>query len=133
MPAAPARAFAPGEILFDIGERHAPTWLVLEGAIELTRRDGLDQMAAITSQGVGEFTGEVSQLAGRASLAAGRAGAEGCTALPFDAAHLRALVVGSAELGEIVMRAFILRRVALIEAGRRRLGADRPAGRGASS
>src|SRR5262249_11213447 len=31
--------------------------------------------------------------------------------------HLRALVIGSADLGEIVMRAFILRRVALLEDG----------------
>ena len=38
-------------------------------------------------------------------------------ALPFDAAHLRALVIGLAEIGEIVMRALILRRVALIEDG----------------
>jgi thioredoxin reductase (NADPH) len=50
-------------------------------------------------------------------LACGRAGSEGCTALPFDAAHIRALMVGSAEVGEIVMRAFILRRVGLIEDG----------------
>ena len=72
---------------------------------------------AITSHGAGQFTGEISQLAGRAALATGRAGPEGCTALPFDAAHLRALVVGSAELGEMVMRAFILRRVGLIQEG----------------
>jgi thioredoxin reductase (NADPH) len=38
-------------------------------------------------------------------------------AAPFDPAHLRALVIGSADLGEIIMRAFILRRVALIESG----------------
>ncbi|MBV8653659.1 MAG: FAD-dependent oxidoreductase [Alphaproteobacteria bacterium] len=113
----PARDFAPGALLYEIGERYAPSWLVLKGTIEIERRDGLDRLAAITSQGVGEFTGEVSGLSGRASLAAGRAGLGGCTALPFDAAHLRALVIGSAELGEIVMRAFILRRVALIEAG----------------
>jgi thioredoxin reductase (NADPH) len=113
----PARDFAPGEIVFDIGERHVPAWLILAGAIDLQRREGVDHMAAITMQGVGEFTGEVSHLAGRAALASGRAGDKGCTALPFDAAHLRALVVGSAELGEIVMRAFILRRVALIETG----------------
>ena len=65
----------------------------------------------------GQITGEISQLAGRTSLAAGRAGPEGCTALPFDSAHLRALMVGSAEIGELVMRAFILRRVGLIEEG----------------
>jgi thioredoxin reductase (NADPH) len=37
--------------------------------------------------------------------------------MPFDATHLRALINGNAEVGEILMRALILRRVALIEAG----------------
>ena len=37
----PARTFAPGEAIFDVGERHAPAWLVLKGAIVITRRDGL--------------------------------------------------------------------------------------------
>ncbi len=113
----PARTFAPGELVFDIGERHAPIWLVLAGAIDIIRRDGLHADAAIVTHQVGHFTGEVSQLGGAASLAAGHAGPHGCTALPFDTAHLRALVIGSAELGEIIMRAFILRRVALIEDG----------------
>ena len=27
-----ARNFAPGEVVYDVGERHAPTWLVLAGA-----------------------------------------------------------------------------------------------------
>jgi len=113
----PARAFAPGELVFGIGDRHAPVWLLLQGSIDIARRDGLDHEAAITTHHAGQFTGEVSQLGGAASLAAGHAGPDGCTALPFDTAHLRALVIGSAELGEIIMRAFILRRVALIEEG----------------
>jgi thioredoxin reductase (NADPH) len=112
----PARKFAPGEIVFDVGE-HAPAWLVLKGSIDAVRRDGLNREAAITTHGVGQFSGEVSQLAGRESLASGRAGAEGCTALPFDAAHVRALMIGSAEIGEIMMRAFILPRVGLLEEG----------------
>jgi thioredoxin reductase (NADPH) len=113
----PAREFAPGEAVFEAGQRHAPAWLVLRGSIDVVRRDGLNREAAITSHRAGEFSGEVNQLAGRESLAAGRAGAEGCTALPFDAAHVRALMIGSAEVGEIMMRAFILRRVGLIEQG----------------
>jgi thioredoxin reductase (NADPH) len=112
-----ARHFAPGEAVYTIGERHAPAWLVLEGSIEVVRRDGLDHEAAITTHGPGQIAGEVAQLAGRPSLAGGRAGAQGCTALPFDAAHLRALVVGSADVGETIMRAFILRRVGLIQEG----------------
>ena len=113
----PPRDFAPGEIVYDIGERHAPTWLVLKGSIESARRDGLKHELPITTHMPGQFTGETSQLAGRPMLVAGRAGRQGCTAVPFDAPHLRALVIGSADLGEIVMRAFILRRIALLEDG----------------
>ena len=113
----PSREFAPGAIVYDVAERHVPVWLVLKGSIDVVRRDGLNHEAAITSLGPGQFSGEVSQLAGAATLASGRAGPEGCTALPFDGAHVRALMVGSAEVGEIMMRAFILRRVGLIEEG----------------
>ena len=90
---------------------------MLKGSIDVVRRDGLNRETPITTHHAGQFSGEVSQLAGRQSLAAGRAGAEGCTALPFDAAHVRALMIGSAEIGEIMMRAFILRRVGLLEEG----------------
>ncbi len=113
----PARRFQPHELIFNVGDHHAPVWMVLDGAIEVVRRDGLGRENPITVHGIGQFTGEVSQLAGRGSLAAGKAGAEGCLALPLDAAHLRALIIGSADLGEIVMRALILRRVGLIEGG----------------
>ena len=110
-----AQRFAPDETIFEVGTRHAPAWLVLDGAIEVRRRDGLGHEAPIVTIRPGQFTGELSQLGGRSSLAAGRAGPHGCTALPFDATHLRALVIASAELGELIMRALILRRVALIE------------------
>ncbi len=112
-----ARRFAPGEVVFGVGERGAPAWLVLDGEIDVFRRAGLVNEALITTHRAGQLTGEVSQLAGRPSLAWGRAGPNGCMALPFDAAHLRALVVGSADVGEVVMCAFILRRVGLIEEG----------------
>ena len=113
----PAREFAPGDIVFEVGERQAPAWLVLKGSIDVVRRDGLNREAAITTHHAGQFSGELSQLSGRETLAQGMAGAEGCTALPFDAAHVRALIIGSAEIGEILMRAFILRRMGLLEAG----------------
>jgi thioredoxin reductase (NADPH) len=112
-----AQDFAPGVAVYDVGERYAPAWLVIKGEIEVVRRDGLNHETAITTLRAGQFSGEVGQLAGRGTLAAGRAGPAGCTALPFDPAHVRALVVGTAELGEIVMRAFILRRVGLIQEG----------------
>jgi thioredoxin reductase (NADPH) len=113
----PATRFEPGAMIYAIGDRDSPSWLVLEGSIEVLRRDGLDRETPIVIYKPGQFSGEVNQLAGRGSIATGHAGSRGCTALPFDAAHLRALMIGSAEVGEIVMRAFILRRVGLIEEG----------------
>lgn len=112
----PTQTFAPDTVLFEAGERNVPAWLVLEGALEVVRRDGMHRHASVISHSPGQFSGEVSQLSGHGSIAAARAGAKGLTAVPFDAAHIRALMVGSAEIGEIIMRAFILRRVALINA-----------------
>jgi thioredoxin reductase (NADPH) len=111
------RTFAAGETVFDIGQKDVPVWLVLDGAIDVVRRDARGEDRPITSETPGQFSGEVSQLSGRPALAAGLASPTGVTAVPFDSAHLRALVIGSAEVGEIIMRALILRRVALLEEG----------------
>ncbi len=113
----PARDFAPGETLYAVGDRGVPMWLVLEGSIEAARRDGIGHQAHIGQIEKGQFSGEVSQLDGRSVLVMGYAGSKGCKALPFEAAQIRALVIGSAEIGEIIMRAFILRRVALLQDG----------------
>jgi thioredoxin reductase (NADPH) len=112
---APQR-FAAGEAVYEIGDRGTPAWLVLEGSIEVTRRDGLNSETRLTIEEPGQFTGEISQLAGSPALSAAHAGEKGCLAVPFDAAHLRALMIGSADIGEVVMRALILRRVGLIAA-----------------
>ena len=113
----PARRFEAGEKVFDVGDRNAGVWLVAEGGIIATRRDGLGRELLFATCGPGQFSGEVSELGGQASLAAACAAPEGCVAYPFDAPHLRALLIGSADIGELMMRAFILRRVALLEGG----------------
>ena len=112
-----ARRFAPGEMVFAAGQRQATSWLVLEGAIDVVRRDGRGHEEPLATETPGQMSGEVGQLSGQPTLATGRAGADGLLAAPFDAAHLRALIIGSAVVGETLMRAFILRRVALIQAG----------------
>lgn len=109
--------FEPGAFVYRVGDHAAPAWLVLEGSMDVFSHDGLSGETPITFHGVGQLSGEVNQLSGRPTLAGARAGADGCTAIPFDAAHLRALVIGSADVGEIIMRAFILRRVGLIDTG----------------
>jgi thioredoxin reductase (NADPH) len=111
----PARRFAPEEKLLDVGDRDTIVWLVVEGSIVASRRDGLGRESFFASGGPGQFSGEVSDLSGQASLAAVCAGPDGCLAYPFDLPHLRALLVGSADIGELMMRAFILRRAAFLE------------------
>ena len=109
------RRFAPDEKLLDVGDRNTTVWLVVEGSIVASRRDGLGREGLFATGGPGQFSGEVSDLAGHASLAMVCAGPEGCTAHPFDLPHLRALLISSADIGEVMMRAFILRRAALLE------------------
>src|SRR3984885_1804847 len=111
------RRFQSTEIVFELGQLGAPAYLVLSGSIEVAKRDPLGHTSAITTHGPGELTGEISQLAGGPSLAQGRAGVQGAEAVPFDSAQLRTLVVSTAEIGETIMRALILRRVFLIESG----------------
>jgi thioredoxin reductase (NADPH) len=111
----PKRVFAPDEKLLDVGDRNTTVWLVVEGSIVASRRDGLGREGLFATGGPGQFSGEVSDLAGHASLAMVCAGPEGCTAYPFDLPHLRALLISSADIGEVMMRAFILRRAALLE------------------
>src|SRR5258707_10302885 len=111
----PARYFAPDEKLLDVGDRNMAVWLVIEGSIVASRRDGLGRERIFATGGPGQFSGEVSDLAGHASLAMVCAGPDGYTAYPFAPPHLRALLISSADIGELMMRAFILRRAALLE------------------
>jgi thioredoxin reductase (NADPH) len=111
------RQFKPHEMVFKVGDVGAPAYLVLSGSIVVAGHDGLGRRNEITTHGPGELTGEISQLSGGPALAETYAGDNGAEAVPFDATQLRALVVATAEVGEAVMRAFILRRVFLIESG----------------
>jgi thioredoxin reductase (NADPH) len=113
----PARRFEPNEVIVSFGEVGAPAWLVLSGHIAVARKDPFGNREDIVHHMPGMMAGEVSQLAGGPSFVEGRAAPEGCEAMPFDASHVRSLIIGSADVGETLMRAFILRRVALIQAG----------------
>ena len=123
---APPQRFEPGETLYALGEQHAPVFIVTSGDVLVNRGHATGEDQLITTLPIGGITGEVSQLGGRSALAEARAGTNGCEALRFDTNHLRALIVGSAEIGEIIMRAFLLRRTALIAEGANTLLAGRP-------
>jgi thioredoxin reductase (NADPH) len=88
--------------------------VVLGGHLLCSRTDALGKRVEVIEYGPGQFSGEVAVLSGRPPLVDGVAVGELDT-LVLDAPSLRALLMAEADLGERLMRAFILRRVRLIE------------------
>ena len=110
------RRYARGECLFTAGEPGPGMFVVLSGHVSVTQRDGLGHVVPVVRQGPGEFMAEVGQLSGRPALVDGHAD-EDVEVLLIPPEQLRAMIIAEADLGERVVRALILRRVALIEAG----------------
>jgi len=102
--------FKDGERLFEAGLTYFGMYVVLKGAICISRYDGLGNTSIITEHAPGEFAGEISQLAGAPTLVNGHAIGD-VEALVLSVEGLRALIIAEAELGERIVRAFILRRV----------------------
>ena len=109
------RTVRAGEILSELGEQRTRFFVVIDGAIAVVQPvDGREE--PITVLGPGEFTGEINMLSARRALVRARAVGDGSIVV-VDRDPLRALVQTDAELSEILVRAFILRRVALVARG----------------
>jgi len=106
----------PGELLVAAGQTSPGMFVVIEGLLAVSQRDGLGHVVPIVKFGPGGFLGEVGTLSGRPSLVDARAESRLETLL-VSPSQLRALIIAEADLGERVVRALILRRVALIESG----------------
>jgi thioredoxin reductase (NADPH) len=110
------RTYRHGERLFETGKPGPGMFVVLSGHVAITQRDGLGHVTPVIDQGPGQFLAEIGQLSGRVAFVDGHAEGNVETLLiPPD--KLRALLVAEADLGERIMRALILRRVNLIQAG----------------
>ncbi len=109
------RAMEQGEVLVESGQEHYPFFLVVSGRLEVVSSSALRERL-VTTEGPGQFTGEVNMLTGRRGLATIRVSEPG-EVIEVAREDLLNLVQTDGELGEILMRAFILRRVALIERG----------------
>jgi thioredoxin reductase (NADPH) len=104
-----------GELLFDQGDNNPQFYVVLSGALELVQPADGKELPLIV-HGPGGFTGEVNMLMGRRALVRARMRDSG-ELLVITPEVLRRLVQSDSELSEIFLRAFILRRVALIARG----------------
>ncbi len=110
-----ARSVRQGEVLVEPGEKNVPFFVVISGEIEAVR-PSLGQETLIRNFGPGQFTGEITSLSGRNAIARIRATQDGEV---IEIAHERVLVLVQieAELSEILMRAFILRRAEMMAQG----------------
>ena len=92
-----------------------PFFVITAGRVEVIRPSGTTE-TLVAVHGPGQFTGEVNMLSGRPALVRSRASESG-EVIELDREQLLALVQTDSELSELIMRAFILRRVELIAHG----------------
>jgi len=105
------RAVAAGELLLEAGAPATRMFVVTSGQLEVVRLGDVEQLLAEFR--AGQFTGEMNTLSGRPSV--GRVSAtEAGEVVELQRDDLLALVQTDADLSEIVMRAFILRRLDLV-------------------
>jgi thioredoxin reductase (NADPH) len=109
------RKVEPGEVLFQPGDTNVPFFVLLSGSIEIIQTD-LKGERLIATHEPGAFTGEMTMISGQRCLVLGRITRAG-EFLEIAGDGLRSVVATDAELSEIFMRAFILRRLALIRGG----------------
>jgi len=114
-PGSKVREVKKGEVLFEPGDSNVPFFVLLSGSMEIVQPDLTGERPLVT-HGPGGFTGEMTMISGRRCLARGRVTEPG-EFLELSAESLRSLVAKDAELSEVFMRAFILRRLELIRTG----------------
>jgi len=102
-----------GDVLFQPGDTDVPFFVVISGSMEIVQ-PGLMGERPITSHAPGEFTGEVSMISGQRCLVLGRVTEPG-EFLELRNEQMRTVIAQDAELSELLMRAFILRRLTLIK------------------
>jgi len=109
------RAVTQGELLVEQGDQPVPFFVIASGEVEIVRPTG-ETESRIVAQGSGQFTGEANMLSGRRSLVRARVLQSG-EVFELSRDELLRVVQTDPELSEIIMRAFLLRRVELIAHG----------------
>lgn len=109
------RPVSRGEVLIEGGQTDVPFFVLTAGAIEVIRPSGLgDLLIAVVRPG--QFTGDVSMILGRPAQMRLRVTEPGeVVQLTRDEMH--ALIQTDAEISELLMRALIHRRIALVAEG----------------
>lgn len=109
------RDVAAGEVLVEQGQSGTSLFVVVDGAVEIVHPT-VTAERLVTVHHAGEFTGEMTSLTGGLALVRARAVDAG-RVIEVRHADLMRLVQTDPELSELLLRAFILRRVGLISSG----------------
>jgi thioredoxin reductase (NADPH) len=109
------RQASAGEVLVEQGDYNLPFVVVISGALELVRNTDTGEELVVVYT-AGNFLGDVTMLSSRRSLMRARMRDAG-EIIEIDRRSLQAVVQSDAELGDIFMRAFVLRRIELIAHG----------------
>ena len=110
------RHYETGAPVMKTGEIAPGLVLILAGKVQVSQGGGYSPRLDVIQHGPGSFTGELAQLSDRPSLVDSVA-MEPVEALVVPPRRLRDVMVQEASLGERLMRALILRRVGLLQAG----------------
>jgi thioredoxin reductase (NADPH) len=103
----------PGALLFERGQRRLDFFLIVEGSLEILELDRAGAPHTLFLLHSGQFTGELHLYNERQALVSARAGA-GTRVVRVARAEFQRLVAREPDIGEVIMRAFILRRVGFL-------------------
>ena len=106
------RPIARGEVLVEVGDNDVPFFVVVSGEVQALRPTGATEIL-IVAHGPGQFSGEAIMITGRRAMGRLRVSEPG-EVIQLEREQLLALIQTDAELSEILMRAFMLRRLELI-------------------
>ena len=113
MPFGQQRSAQPGEILYDQGDVTHGVFVILDGSLEVVGISTAGE-AVLRTMERGMFTGEVNQISGRRSLVRCRA-REASSVLEISRTNLQRVMQTDVALGDLLLRAFLLRRGFLID------------------
>jgi thioredoxin reductase (NADPH) len=106
--------FEAGAYLYRVGDRVVDFFLVLSGAVDILESDGHGGHVLVATYESGDFTGELDHLSDRAVLVCARA-VQTTNVVRVNQEAFRQMVNIEADIGEVILRAFILRRDLLIQ------------------
>lgn len=101
-----------GQFLYRFGDKDVDVYLIRAGEVDILESDGRGGHRLVTTHRANQFTGELAQLSGRSALLCAR------TVVPTSAVRLspnqfRHLISAEPDIGEVILRAMILRRADL--------------------